>query len=173
MGINQKSFNALDQSRAKNEKDRLAREATLKKIRSRIISGASSTSEGVIPNFARRNDQKVQYQHGLFIPEEHLTMLCRKFVKGVTWIANRHLIDDNEYIINSAPIPPDLKIPHIENFWVDYSLPPGLIIKRIATKEEPVNAIYFIMIWQQYLFNATCRRKDTPSLPTGLPQQPA
>ena len=166
MGISQKAFNALDQSRAKNEKDRLARVATLNKIQGRLIHDVSAMAEGTILNYARPEDQNSQNMHGLFIPEEHLTMLCRKFVKGVTWIANKALIDDAEYIIDSSPMSPYDKIPYVENYWVDYSLPPGLIIKRIAAKEDPVCAIYFIMIWQQYTFYATCNHRNAlPSLP--------
>lgn len=172
-GICQKALNALDARRSQNEKKRLARITMLKKITGRIIDNASTDSTGLIPNMARGEESKRHCTHSLFIPD-HFTMLCRKFVKGVTWIADRLLIDDKVYVINSSPILPDVKI-DVGPFWVEYSLPPGLTIKRIAAKEDPVCAIYYIIIWQQYRFYATCmHHKDAlTSLPTGLPQQPA
>jgi hypothetical protein len=176
MGVSQKAINSLDHSRANNKKDRLAREATRKKITGRLVTNVSATSVGIIPNLARGEDKTIQYDSGLFIPAEHITMLCRKFVKGVTWLANKHLIDENEYKIDSFPILPDnIVLPRLMQ-GADYSRPPGLIIKRVHLNEDPDNALFLIIIWQQYLLYASCIRNglqlDSP-LPQGLPQQQA
>jgi hypothetical protein len=159
-GISQKAFNALDPSRATNERDKLAREATFRKVQSRLIHGVSTISKGTIPNLARREDQKIQYQYGLFIPADHITMLCHKFVKGITWLTNKDLIDDEKYTITASPISPHNKLLQEAINWPDYSRPPGLIIKRIHYKEDPTTAMYVFIIWKQYLFYAYCRKND-------------
>lgn len=163
LGINQRAINALDPSRARNDRDRAAREAMMRRVRERLVHNVSEMSAGVIPNLARSENLNTQGQNGLFIPDEYFTSLCRKFVKGITWVAHRQLINEDEYTINSFPMKPDNLILQQAVHWTDYSRAPGLIIKRVISEGDPTSSINVIIIWQQYLFYASCIRNDLRS----------
>jgi hypothetical protein len=158
LGINRKAWDALDPSRARNDRDRKMREALHRRIRDRLQPVTDATRSAVVPNLARCEQDRLRYAHGVAVRAEHFTELCRKLVKGVTWIVNGSYIDEKQYILECGPSRPDL----VFDAWIasvanDFSMPPGLVVKRLGADDDPVCALFQITIWHQYQFMASCR----------------
>jgi len=156
-----KGKRSIDPKFGKNKKDRKARLDKRKSILSQIWKGQDIPSESIYPNLGYHPEVSPDEEIALPIPADGLEKLARKIVRGITHIKNGLFIEDT-YEISFFAISNDDSL-FLKNILKKHgsiiAVEPGISVNRAIIKDDPVSAIFEIVMWKVVKMHCIVRRK--------------
>ena len=156
LGIPQKALRNIKPEYAKSEKDRKARQ----KKREQIISEMKELDDnqrGVLPNFGNKYDYSLGEKVLVTINGDDLENLCKKIIRGLTYVRHKKLISSNYSL--KVHFPDDKNVSSVIAVLEDHGIieerGPGINIMWAETEIDPVMSISRIEIWGMFTFYGT------------------
>lgn len=97
-GIPDKALRSIRPQYAKTDRDRRARAAARERLRKEITISDEPPTEGVFPNFGPQPGVAYPKYMSIYIHPDHLRMLGRKIVRGLTYLLESRLLPDDDAI---------------------------------------------------------------------------
>jgi len=148
-GVYKRMLRAFDPAYAKNSKDRRIREAKRQDLLKKMMHGDQIPGQGIYPGLSERWNRNREDQTALTIPKRYVDRLGTKIVRGIAYIEDGKLIED-EYEIEPYAVPTTgAKV--FEETIVKHSHTlsrgPGIVVDRAVVEDDGISSIYKVTIW--------------------------
>lgn len=160
-GIIEKARRSIDPTYAKNERDRQKRLKCREEVIRDLSSSDKISSKGILPNFGA--DEKIKYKEYpiLLIRVDYLKKFAIKIVRGMTFLFDGFLIEDdyeiNHFFIKDEEQKPFMEI--IDKFGSTEHRGHGIVVGRAVVFDDHKSSFYRIDIWGKLKIFATVRRR--------------
>lgn len=156
-GIIEKARRSINPAYAKNERDRQKRLKCREKIKRDLIILDKIPSEGILPNFGSDERNKYKKYPILLIKAGHLKKFAIKIVRGMTFLFDGFLIEDDYEIGHYFEKEEDRSsvIKMINKFGITEYRGPGIVVGRAVAHNDPKSSLYRIDVWGKLKICAT------------------
>jgi len=152
LGIPQKAVRAISPQFAKDENDRLLRDAKRRQILGHASFGRDVPDHGIYPNFGNVSNMPTENQIAVNISPESVRRLTEKIVRGITFLEDSLYIEwpysVSFYALHDKDAFPVVDL--IKRFGQVYANEPGIVVTRAVLPEDKLTSFYFIDIWGQF-----------------------
>jgi hypothetical protein len=140
-----------------DEDEKRIRAALMKEVLKGAKPYAVEDQPHVLPGIGPHPEAPAEQQIQINIPADRLYEVARKIVRGCEyWFANGRIVEPpyeiDIYFAHQVDIPDVLKI--LSGLDL-FHFGPGFRVRRSATREDPLSAIYEVVIWDSLIFYAT------------------
>lgn len=162
-GIPIKALRAINPAAARNDKDSQHRLQRKLKTIKELIPTEKIRQEAIFPGFNKTEEAILTNLPGVLVPEDGLTMLGEKLVRGLTYILDNMLIESDHVVHVLFLHPPDDQplIDLLNKFGGEYRCGPGIRIRRGITADDPICGVYEVEIWGKLKMYATVELAST------------
>ena len=165
-GIIEKARRSIDPACAKNERDRQRRLKCREKVKGDLINLDRIALEHILPNFGPDEKIKNKKYPILLIKAEHLEKFSIKIVRGMTFLFDGFLIEDdyeiNHYFMKGED--QNSVIKNIEKFGITEYRGPGIVVGRAVAHNDPKSSLYRIDLWGKLKICATVTKRKVNNL---------
>lgn len=139
-------------------------------LKTEVLRGAKPFAEEdrphVLPGIGPHPEVPPEQQIQINISSEKLYQVAQKIVRGCEyWFSNGRIVDPpyeiSIFFAHQADVPDILKV---FSGFNSYHFGPGFRVRRGAAHEDPLSAIYEVVIWDSLTFYATILAPDEASL---------
>ena len=133
-------------------KETRIREARKNRVLASLKPFSENQQEHIIPGLGPHHGFPLKQQIALEIPSEAVYEVSKKIVRGCEfWLANGRIIDEPYDL--SVYLAPQEEIADVLRMFQPFGpihRGPGFRIRRAATREDPLSALYEIWIWDTW-----------------------
>lgn len=152
IGIAEKASRSIDPTKAKNKKDKAAREAKRKQILRQTLQGDSIPDESVYPNFESRYAIPDSERKAITISKKSIEKLGEKIVRGILYIENHQFIGESyevsSYTLTDTGAASIVEL--VQRFGKEHSKGPGIVVLKATAPEDNTSSIFAITIWGRF-----------------------
>lgn len=161
-GIPDKVLRSLNPEVGRNERDKEFRQKKRKKTQNETSVYEELPSRSIFPNFGPLPNVIYQGYPTIDINPADLEKFARKVVRGIAYIADKSFIEDTYeieiFFLDNDKAEGMKKLVNTNGELFDRK--PGLLAKRRIIENDPVGGIYYIEIWERFIFYAVVAPKD-------------
>lgn len=143
-------------------------------LKAEVLKGAKPYSDEarphVLPGIGPHPEAPAEQQIQIDIPADDLYDVARKIIRGCEyWLSNGRIVEPpyeiDIYFAHQADVP---DVVRIFSAFGPFHLGPGFRLRRGPTHEDPLSAIYEVVIWDSLTFYATILAPDPA--PASMPR---
>ena len=156
-GVYNRLRRGFDPRLGKNDKDKKARAQERNQIINDFMYGNQIPKDGIYPGLGERWNRKEEDQIALTLPKKFVDLLAVKIVRGIAYIEDGMLINENYVIEPYAVTEEGAAVFNDALARYGHSLSKGLGIKveRAIAPEDGISSIYKITIWAEFIIYAS------------------
>jgi hypothetical protein len=130
-------------------------------LREEVLKGAKPYSEEakphLLPGIGPHPEAPAEQQFQINIPADKLYAVARKIIRGCEyWFSNGRIVDSpyqiEIFFAHQAHVP---DVVRMFSRFDSFHFGPGFRVRRGAAHDEPLSAIYEVVIWDSLIFYAT------------------
>ena len=161
-GIVEKALRSMKPEFAKNNRDRAARAARVKRLKKELLNGPDIPRSAVYPGLGERWGRSSHEGIGILVPAESIRRLTEKIVRGIYYLEDEKFIEPPLFIeffaLTDEGAEPVKDI--LDRFGSVYAREPGIIVRSAVPEDAPMNSIFEIQVWEQFKMYASVDTKN-------------
>jgi hypothetical protein len=149
-GVVDSAQRALNPFAGRDARDSQARASRLRELLDSVTPAASIPMESVLPGLGPHPAAPFEEQEASTVSQADLFAFVEKIVRGQTYLDLGAYIDDR-YAIHIQPIDPrdsGFLTSQLDRFGHLVDLGPGLRIRVVRADQDPIAAIFEIVLWE-------------------------
>jgi hypothetical protein len=163
-GLYQKALRSINPELAKNDRDRSARAARGKWLRSKLVQGTDISESRIYPDLGERWGRSIEQVQGVEIPFISLSRLAEKIVRGIYFLEFKETFIEPPYQIKFYD--PNIASPSgiidiLNNNGKEYARESIIVVKQVFSEDDPMYSAFEISIWGQFKMYATVSKRTS------------